>query len=100
MRRGHVHLRRESRRKVRTELRALDSERVVTYSGRIGEVDRDRCTFILRDTPDGRDHKGVFGEELLDDVLQYFTDDRRVTVAGVERASQLHVAAVAPSDGA
>lgn len=100
MRRGQVRLGRETRRKVRAELRALDSERVATYLGRIGEVDRDRCTFTLRDTADGRDRKGVFADELLDDVLQYFTDSRTVAVAGVERGGQLHVAAMAPAGGA
>jgi hypothetical protein len=98
MKRGQIRIGRETRKKVRAELRALDSERVATYSGRIGEVDRDRCTFILRDTEDKRDHKGVFADELLDDVLQYFTDSRTVTVAGVERGGQLHVAALAPTD--
>lgn len=98
LRRGQVRLRRESRKKVRAELRTLDSERVVTYRGRIGEVDRDRCTFILRDTVDARDRRGVFAEDLLDDVLQHFTDSRKVAIAGVERGGQLHAAAVAPDE--
>lgn len=99
MQRGQIRLKRDARKKVRSELRKLKSERVLHYCGRIGEVDRDRCTFILRDTVDHRDRKGIFAEELLDDILQYFTDSRKVAVAGIEREGQFHVTALALHEG-
>jgi hypothetical protein len=99
VRRGPIRLTRESRRRVRAELRALDVERVATYRGRIGEVDVDNLTFILRDASDGKDHRGSFGDDILDDILQFLAESRRVAVAGIERGGRLYVAAVAPDDG-
>ncbi|MEW5927906.1 MAG: hypothetical protein AB1941_10495 [Gemmatimonadota bacterium] len=94
LRKGAVRLTRESRRKVRQELRQVEQERVVTYHGRIGEMDVDNSTFILRDTPEGVDRKGMFSEEERDDMMEYFAEGARVTVAGVERQGRLFVAAV------
>jgi hypothetical protein len=91
-----IRLTRDSRRKVKSELRTIDRDHVVAYNGRIGEVDVDNLTFILRDTDDGQDRKGVIQEELRDDVLLYVLDAVRVTVAGIERQGRLHVAAIAP----
>jgi hypothetical protein len=94
--RERVRLTRESRRKVKAELRTVDQDHVVAYNGRIREVDIDNLSFILRDTDDGQDRKGYIGEEHLDDVLLYLLDSVRVTVAGIERQGRLYVAAVAP----
>lgn len=91
-----VRLTRESRRKVKAELRTVDQDHVVAHNGRIREVDVDNLSFILRDTDDGQDRKGYITEEHLDDVLLYLLDSVRVTVAGIERQGRLHVAAVAP----
>lgn len=98
IRHGRIRLTRESRRRVRQELRRIDTgEEVVTYQGRIGELDVDNLTFILRDASDGADHRGVFGEDQLDDMLQLLADGGRVAVAGIERQGRLHVAAIAPA---
>ena len=60
---------RDSRKRVREHLRKPD-ERVVIYTGRIGELDDDNLTFILRDTQEdgGDEHRGSFDEELLEDM--------------------------------
>ncbi len=94
---GKVRLSRDSRRRVRKELRRLDSERVVSYQGRIGELDIDNLSFILRDTEDEQDRRGLFEVDLLDDVMEYFRDAIRVAVAGIERQGKLYVSAVAPT---
>ncbi len=91
-----IRLTRGSRRKAKAELRTVDQDHIVTYNGRIGEIDVDNLTFTLRDTDDGQDRKGWYQEELKEDVLLYVSDGVRVTVAGIERQGRLHVAAVAP----
>ncbi|GEN12645.1 hypothetical protein MFU01_76820 [Myxococcus fulvus] len=87
-------LTRVARRRIRSELRRLQSEHVVRLVGRIGEVDRDNFTFILRGTDEGTQYRGVFEEEMLDDVVDYFAEDRRVAVVGVHRAGRLYVAVI------
>jgi len=95
---GHrrVRLTRASRKRVHDELRRVESEQVVRYEGRIGELDSDKLSFILRDTADGQDHRGVFEEELLDDMLALLAERRRVAIAGVERRGSLQVSVIAP----
>jgi hypothetical protein len=67
------HLDRSARSKVSRRLRTLRSESIVVFSGRIGEIDDNNLSFILRETNDGIDHKGTFPEELLDDMrTQYY----------------------------
>lgn len=95
MKHGTVRLTRASRRKVRQALRRVEHEQVVMYHGRIGELDVDNLSFILRDTEDGRERQGTFAEELLEDMMLYFTEAGRVTALGVERQGRLHIAAVA-----
>ncbi|MFH0899724.1 MAG: hypothetical protein V2A73_03760 [Pseudomonadota bacterium] len=97
-RRGPLHLDRGSRRRVRNELRKARTEHVVLRKGRIGELDRDNCSFILRDIPGAPDSKAVFSEEQLDDILDYFTRGERVVVIGVERNGRMHTAAVTAED--
>jgi hypothetical protein len=93
---GHIRLTHNSRKKVNKELRMLDKEKIVTYSGRIGESDDDNLSFILRDTADGSEHKGTFEEPLLDDIKLYYYEGTRVSVAGIECRGRLHVTAIAP----
>jgi len=94
--RGKVRLTRESRKRIHQELRRFDSERVVTYEGRIGELDVDNYSFTLRDIPDGQERRGVFDEDLLDDMLALLTDAGRVAVAGIETQGRLRVSAIVP----
>ena len=84
--------------RVRTELRNSPPDRVVTLTGRIGELDKDKFTFTLRDLEDGHDRTGSFAENLLDDVVQYFADDLRVKVAGKQSGEQLFVTTIAAAD--
>jgi len=96
--RGKVRLTRTARPRVYAEIRRLATERVVKIVGRVGQVDRDNLSFILRDTSDERDRKAIFPEDLLDDVLQALVDAGLVEVAGVERSGRLYIAAIAPAD--
>jgi hypothetical protein len=98
MERGKVRLTRSARRRVHAEIQRLATERVVKYVGRVGEVDRDNLSFILRETADGRDRKASFSEELLDDVIQALSDASLVAAAGVERSGRLYVVALGPPD--
>lgn len=93
---ARIRLTRDSRRRVKSELRTVEQDRVIALTGRIGEVDYDNLSFILRDTDDGQDRKGFMQEEQREDVLSYLGEGIRVTVAGVERQGRLYVAAVAP----
>jgi len=97
--RGRIRLNRDSRRRVRQELRSIDSERVMSYTGRIGEIDVDNSSFILRDLEDGHDRCGFYDESLLDDMIAFVADAQRVSVAGVERLGRLYVSAVVPAAG-
>lgn len=96
-----VRLPRAARRRVQGELRKLKSERTISLTGRIRELDKDNLSFILRNPPKGGDVRAVFSDELYDDVLDYFNNDNLVLLVGVERAGKVHVAAVgrAPSEG-
>jgi hypothetical protein len=91
---GKIRLDRASRKRVRDQLRIVD-ERVVTYTGRIGELDSDNLTFILRDTSDGDDRRGSFEEDLLDDMHTFFQEHAIVVIAGLERRGRLRVMAIA-----
>jgi len=91
-----IRLTRDSRRKIKGELRTVTKDHVVAYNGRIRELDMDNLSFILRETDDNHDKRGVISEDQLEDVSAYFIDEVRVTIAGVERGGRLYVAAVAP----
>ncbi len=95
---GHIRLTHNSRKKVNKKLRVLDKEKIVTYGGRIGEIDDDNLSFTLRDVSDENEHKGFFEESILDDMKLYYYEGIRVTVAGRERRGRLYVAAIAPEN--
>ena len=63
------HLNRTARSKISRRLRTLRFERIVVFSGRIGQVDDHNLSFILCETNDGIDHKGAFPEALI--VIPY-----------------------------
>ena len=91
-----VVLTRQSRKRIRKELKHVDSEQIVKYEGRIGEVDVDNLSFILRDVSDGTDRRGLFAEDLVEEMIALLSDAERVAVAGFERQGRLHVTAIAP----
>ncbi len=99
---GRIKLTRQSRRKVNGELHKLNKEKVVTCCGRIGEIDGDKLSFILREvTVNGNQEcecKGFFEESLLDDMNLFYFEGTRVAVVGVERRERLSVIAVAPEN--
>lgn len=93
---GITILKRGSRRRVHGELRRLRTEHVVKKEGRVGELDRDRLSFILRDTG-AADVRCLFKEEDYEDVFSAFESQGKVAVAGIERNDRLYVAAVLPA---
>ena len=101
---GRIKLSRDSRRKVKKELHKLNKEKIVTYCGRIGEIDDDKLSFILRDVTVGHNHesaedcKGLFEESLLDDMRLFYYDGTKIVIAGIERKGLLSVTAVAPEN--
>lgn len=92
-----VTLTRESRKRLQKAIKAMDSEVVVAFEGRIGELDEDNLSCILRDTSDGQEHRGLFDDTLLDDMHSFFAEKTRVAVAGVEREGRLRLSAIAPA---
>lgn len=88
------HLDRNARSKVGRRLRGIRSERIVVFSGRIGEIDDDNLSFTLREANDGVDHKGAFPEELLDDMRTHYYESNRVQISGVELNGRLRVTAI------
>lgn len=93
-----VALGRAARRRVQAELRRSNTERVARAEGRIRNFDKDDFTFVLRDTRDGVDVRGTFDESLYDDAIDFYTNDDRVLIAGVERGGRLYVAAVSTAN--
>lgn len=93
---GHrVTLTRKSRSKVATRLRQLREEEIVVLSGRIGEIDDDKLSFILRDVEgESSERRCSFPEELLDDMRSHYYEENRIQISGVIRASKLRVTAV------
>ncbi len=89
-----IKLTREARRRVRQELRSFDSEQVVRHVGRVGEVDADNLSFMLREIDDKQDRKGWFDQDLLDELIDLLGSSERIAVAGVERSGKLYVSAV------
>lgn len=59
-------------------------EKLATVSGLVRECDRDNFSFTLRESDDGKDHICAFPEEFLDDVLDVFNSEERITVTGRE----------------
>lgn len=85
---------RTARTRVSRRLRTLRSERIVVYSGRIGEIDDDNLSFTLRETDDGVDRKGAFPDELLDDMRTHYYESSHVQISGVEINGRLRATAV------
>lgn len=92
------HLDRSSRTKVSRQLRNLRTERIVFYTGRIGEIDDDNLSFTLRETEEGVDYKGSFPEDLLDDMRTHYYESSRIQISGVELSGRLRVTAVVALD--
>jgi pimeloyl-ACP methyl ester carboxylesterase len=90
---GKVELTRGSRRKIREELKTTD-ETVITDTGRIGELDADNLSFILRDTQNGNERRGSFDDDLLDDMHAFFQDQTQVIIAGIERRGKMKISAI------
>lgn len=88
-------LTRKSRSKVANRIRELKEEEIVLLSGRIGEIDDDKLSFILRDVEgENGERRGNFPEELLDDMRSHYFEENRIEISGVIRASKLRVTAV------
>ncbi len=92
-------LTRQSRTKVANRLRQLKEEEIVVLAGRIGEIDDDKLSFILRDV-EGEDseRRGGFPEELLDDMRTHYFEANHIRISGVMRAGKLRVTAVVQSN--
>lgn len=97
---GHRYtLTRQSRVKVANQLRQLKEEEIVLLYGRIGEIDDDKLSFILRDVgAENGEQRGNFAEELLDDMRSHYFDGNRIKISGVIRGGKLRVTAVVHSD--
>ena len=94
----HFTLTRKSRSKVATRLRQLKEEEIIVLSGRIGEIDDDKLSFILRDIEgEISERRCSFPEELLDDMRSHYYEESRIQISGVIRAGKLRVTAVVQS---
>ncbi|WP_186030129.1 hypothetical protein P5W98_00095 [Paraburkholderia sp. A1BS-2L] len=92
-------LTRKSRTKVANRLRQLKEEEIVLLSGRIGEIDDDKLSFILRDVEgENGERRGSFPEELLDDMRTHYFEENHIQISGVIRAGKLRVTAVVQSN--
>lgn len=93
---GHRYtLTRQSRSKVANRLRQLKEEEIVVLSGRIGEIDDDKLSFILRDVEDASgERRASFSEELLDDMRTHYFEGNRIRISGLMRGGKLRVTAV------
>jgi hypothetical protein len=91
-------LTRKSRSRVANRLRQMKEEQIVMLFGRIGEIDDDKLSFILRDV-DGEsgERRGNFPDELLDDMRSHYFEENRIQISGVVRAGKLRVTAVVQS---
>ena len=96
---GVVRLGRNSSKKVRAEIKRSRTSRIVTHEGWLGELDKDRLSFILRAADSKVETRGTFGEDLLDEMLDHFTNDTLVEIAGMEFSGKLHVFGVSPVHG-
>ncbi|MEY4576729.1 MAG: hypothetical protein RL701_1432 [Pseudomonadota bacterium] len=91
-------LTRSSRKKVRAEMKTMHSDTFTEHMGRLGEVDRDNFTCTLRG--EGGEHRATFDDELLDDVLDIFTDGRTVKAIGIERGGRFYISAFVSTESA
>lgn len=86
----------KSRTKIKRRLREIEEETIFVASGRIGEIDDDKLSFILRDLKDGGERRCIFEEELLDDMRLHYYEQGRVSVSGVIRSGKYKVTNVVP----
>jgi len=92
---NHYTLTRKSRAKVSNSLRLLKQEEIGVLDGRIGEIDDDKLSFILRDLDNTTgERRGSFPEELLDDMRSHYFEENRIRISVVTRAGKLRVTAV------
>jgi hypothetical protein len=90
-----ITLTRKSRSKVATRLRQLKEDEIVLMTGRIGEIDDDKLSFILRDVDgENTERRCSFPEELLDDMRSHYYEENRIQISGVIRTGKLRVTAV------
>lgn len=85
---GHARyqLTRDTSKRVRRALgkARVSQERIIKVTGLVRELDKDDPSFTLRETDDSKDHVCRFPQEFLDDVLEVFNTDQRVTISGRE----------------
>lgn len=85
---GHARyqLTRDTSKRVRRALgkARVSQERIIKVTGLVRELDKDEPSFTLRETDDSKDHVCRFPQEFLDDVLEVFNTDQRVTISGRE----------------
>jgi hypothetical protein len=81
----------KSRTKIKRRLLEIEKETIFVQSGRIGEIDDDKLSFILRDLEGGGEQRCMFEEELLDDMRLHYYEQGRVVVSGVIRAGRYKV---------
>ena len=96
---GPVVLNRESTRKVKRAIsrRRERQRQLLATEGRVGEFDKDKLLFTLRDRPSSEaDVTCSFSEEHYDDLFDAFVSDQRVGIQGRWSADRrvLEVAAV------
>jgi hypothetical protein len=92
---NHYTLTRKSRVKVSNSLRLLKQEEIGVLDGRIGEIDDDKLSFILRDLDNTTgERRGSFPEELLDDMRSHYFEENRIRISFVTRGGKLRVTAV------
>lgn len=104
---SHV-MTRSATKKVRSALKEHEKEQMlISLVGRIGELDKDKLQFTLRDiismTPPGtigEEYVCRFANELFDSVFDRFTDDNPVLVSGRLIGNDIEVSdiSVAPED--
>lgn len=84
--RPHYLLTRDTSKRVRHALgkARISQERIIKVTGLVRELDKDEPSFTLRETDDSKDHVCRFPQEFLDDVLEVFNTDQRVTISGRE----------------
>lgn len=96
-------LTRKSRSKVAGQLRKMKEEEIVVLFGRIGEIDDDKLSFILRDIQLEEqelvletERRCSFSEDLLDDMRLHYFEQNRIKISGLIRSGKLRVTAAIP----
>jgi len=88
---------RSGTRKLRQALKLHEEDNaLVKFAGRIGELDKDKLQFTLRDIREhAEDVVCRFNPELLEALLDYFNDDNRVAVFGRQFRNYVEIADIA-----